>query len=138
MSGLCRAAGVPLVLDACRFAENAYRIKRDEPAERGRRSTAIAREMFELCDGFTMSAKKDAIVNIGGMLGVRDAGARGAHPRWSSIRTEGFPTYGGLAGRDLEAIAQGLHEVLDESYLEYRFAAVRLPRARARERRAGR
>ena len=118
----CRAASVPLVLDAARFAENAWAIRRDEPAERGRPLLSIAREMFDLCDGFAMSAKKDAIVNIGGLLGVRDA-TLAARIREELVRTEGFPTYGGLAGRDLEAIAQGLHEVLDESYLEYRFAA---------------
>ncbi len=118
----CRRARVPLVLDACRFAENAYRIFRDEAGERGRSLVAIAREQFDLCDAFTMSAKKDAIVNMGGMLGVRDA-ALAERIRVEEIRTEGFVTYGGLAGRDLEAIAQGLHEVLDESYLEYRFAA---------------
>ncbi len=78
--------------------------------------------MFDFADAYTMSAKKDAIVNIGGMLGVRDA-ALAASIREELVRTEGFPTYGGLAGRDLEAIAQGLHEVLDEAYLEYRFAA---------------
>jgi tryptophanase len=122
VSARCRAAGVPLFLDACRFAENAYRIQKDEPGMRGESLRAIARAMFDLCDGFTMSAKKDAIVNMGGMLGVRD-------PRLAErvnvdlIRTEGFMTYGGLAGRDLEAIAQGLAEVLDEAYLEYRFAA---------------
>jgi tryptophanase len=122
VSERCRRAGVLLVLDACRFAENAYRVLRDEPAERGRPLLAIAREQFDLCDAFTMSAKKDAIVNMGGMLGVRDA-ALAERVRVEEIRTEGFVTYGGLAGRDLEAIAQGLHEVLDESYLEYRFAA---------------
>jgi tyrosine phenol-lyase len=118
----CRRRGITLILDACRFAENAYRIRRDEPGERERTLTSIAHEMFELCDGFTMSAKKDAIVNIGGILGVRD-GALAEKIRVELIRTEGFVTYGGLAGRDLEAIAQGLHEVLDEDYLAYRFAA---------------
>jgi tryptophanase len=122
VSERCRRLRVPLVLDACRFAENAYRIRRDEIAERVRPLAAIAREQFELCDVFTMSAKKDAIVNMGGMLGVRDP-ALAERIRVEEIRTEGFVTYGGLAGRDLEAIAQGLHEVLDESYLEYRFAA---------------
>jgi len=121
-SASCRAAGVLLVLDACRFAENAWAVHRDEPAERGRSLESIAREMFDLCDAFTMSAKKDAIVNIGGMLGVRDE-ALATKIREELVRTEGFPTYGGLAGRDLEAIARGLHEVLDEAYLEYRFAA---------------
>lgn len=118
----CRARKIPLFLDACRFAENAYRVRRAEPGERDRTLTSIAHEMFELCDGFTMSAKKDAIVNIGGMLGVRDP-ALAEKIRVEEIRTEGFVTYGGLAGRDLEAIAQGLHEVLDEDYLAYRFAA---------------
>lgn len=122
VSDRCRAAGVPLFLDACRFAENAYFIRHHEPSEERRALDAIAREMFDLCDGFTMSAKKDAIVNMGGMLGVRDP-ALAEKIRVELIRTEGFTTYGGLAGRDLEAIAQGLREVLDESYLEYRFAA---------------
>ena len=122
VSARCRADGIPLFLDACRFAENAYRIRHSEPGEGERTLEAIAHEMFELCDGFTMSAKKDAIVNTGGMLGVRDP-ALAERIRVNLIRTEGFTTYGGLAGRDLEAIAQGLHEVLDETYLEYRFAA---------------
>ena len=122
VSERCKARGVTLFLDACRFAENAYRIRRDEPGQRERTLLSIAHEMFELCDGFTMSAKKDAIVNIGGMLGVRDA-ALAEKIRVEEIRTEGFVTYGGLAGRDLEAIAQGLHEVLDDDYLAYRFAA---------------
>jgi tryptophanase len=111
-----------LVLDACRFAENAYRIVRDEPSERGRSLADVAHDMFDLADVFTMSAKKDAIVNMGGILGVRDR-ALADGIRVDLIRTEGFPTYGGLAGRDLEAIATGLAEVLDASYLEYRFAA---------------
>jgi tryptophanase len=122
VSELCRDAKVPLFLDACRFAENAYAIHDGEGSERHRSLKAIAREMFDLCDGFTMSAKKDAIVNIGGMLGVRDQ-ALAERIRVELIRSEGFTTYGGLAGRDLEAIAQGLDEVLDESYLAYRFAA---------------
>jgi tryptophanase len=122
VSERCRRERIPLVLDACRFAENAYRIRSDEPGEQRRSLHDIAHEQFDLCDVFTMSAKKDAIVNMGGMLGVRDA-ALAERIRVEEIRTEGFVTYGGLAGRDLEAIAQGLREVLDESYLEYRFAA---------------
>jgi tryptophanase len=118
----CRKVGIPFVLDACRFAENAWRIERAEEGQRGRPLTAIAREMFDLCDVFTMSAKKDGIVNIGGMLGVREEGLAN-RVRVELIRTEGFPTYGGLAGRDLDAIAQGLLEVLDPAYLEYRSAA---------------
>ncbi|MFO0667709.1 MAG: tryptophanase [Polyangiaceae bacterium] len=124
VSRACRRKGVPLVLDACRFAENAYRIKQDEPGQSDRSLLDIARAMFELADVFTMSAKKDAIVNMGGILGVRDRALADAI-RVDLIRTEGFPSYGGLAGRDLEALAQGLSEVLDESYLAYRFAASR-------------
>ena len=122
VSRRCKAAGIMLFLDACRFAENAYRIKADEPTEKQRRLVDIAREMFDLVDGFTMSAKKDAIVNIGGLLGFRDH-SLAEQARVQLILTEGFTTYGGLAGRDLEAMAQGLEEVLDERYLEYRFAA---------------
>lgn len=122
VSERCRAAKVMLVLDACRFAENAYRIKRDEAGQGERPLGEIARAMFDLADAFTMSAKKDAIVNMGGILAVRDPALADA-VRLDLIRTEGFPSYGGLAGRDLEALAQGLHEVLDEPYLEYRFAA---------------
>ncbi len=124
VSARCRAAKIPFVLDACRFAENAYRIRCDEPSRRSMSLSAIARAMFDLCDAFTMSAKKDAIVNMGGILAVRDE-ALSEKVRVDLIRTEGFPSYGGLAGRDLEALAQGLHEVLDEAYLEYRFAASR-------------
>ncbi len=124
VSERCRAAGVVLVLDACRFAENASRIQQDEPAQKGRPLPEIARAMFDLADAFTMSAKKDAIVNMGGILGVRDEGLAD-NIRVDLIRTEGFPSYGGLAGRYLEALAQGLREVLDEAYLEYRFAASR-------------
>ena len=122
VSERCRALGIPLVLDACRFAENSWRVERSEPGQKGRSLTAIAREAFDLCDIFTMSAKKDAIVNIGGILGVREDGLAN-RVRVELIRGEGFPTYGGLAGRDLDAIAQGLLEVLDPAYLEYRSAA---------------
>jgi tryptophanase len=118
----CKAKKVPLWLDACRFAENAFRIWKDEPEGRKATLEATAKAMFDLADLFTMSAKKDAIVNMGGLLGVRDP-ALAERIRVELIRTEGFVTYGGLAGRDLEAMAQGLREVLDEHYLEYRFAA---------------
>jgi tyrosine phenol-lyase len=122
VAGRCKKKGIPLVLDACRFAENAYRVKRDEAGQGERPLAAIAHDMFELADIFTMSAKKDAIVNMGGLLGVRDSGLS-ERIRVELIQTEGFVTYGGLAGRDLEAMAQGLIEVLDEDYLRYRFAA---------------
>lgn len=123
-STLCRHHGVPYYLDACRFAENAYFIKLREPGQSDRTAKSIAREMFSLADGATFSAKKDGMANIGGFLASNDD-VLAEQEEELLILTEGFPTYGGLAGRDLEAIAIGLQEVLDEHYLEYRLASTR-------------
>jgi tryptophanase len=122
-SELCHAHGILFFLDACRFAENAYFIKLREPGYEKRSVGEIAREMFSYADGCTMSGKKDALVNIGGFLAVNDDElARQAKNLLVVI--EGFPTYGGLAGRDLEAMAKGLEEVLDEQYLQHRILSV--------------
>jgi len=118
-SRLLERHGKPLVIDACRFAENAMFVKMREPGQSGQTVKAIAQEMFSLAAGCTMSGKKDALANIGGFIALRDE-------RWVEaarnllILTEGFPTYGGLAGRDLEAMAVGLEEVVHEDYLRYR------------------
>ncbi len=121
---LCRRHGIPFYLDACRFAENAYFIKLREPGYGDRTVESIAREMFSLADGATFSAKKDGLANIGGFLAANDD-RLARQEEELLILTEGFPTYGGLAGRDLEAIAVGLREVVEEDYLRYRIASTR-------------
>jgi tyrosine phenol-lyase len=120
---ICREAGLPFFFDACRFAENAYFIKTREKGYAERSVRSIAQEMFAEADGATMSSKKDALVNIGGFLALNDD-VLAEKLKNLLIITEGFPTYGGLAGRDLEALAIGIEEVLDESYLEYRIGQV--------------
>jgi len=120
---VCDKHDVPLFLDACRFAENAYFNKLRDPSLADRSVERIVRETFDLADGATISAKKDGLVNIGGLLLFRDA-RLAQQARNLLILTEGFPTYGGLAGRDLEAMAQGLEEVVDEDYLHYRLRSV--------------
>jgi tyrosine phenol-lyase len=120
---ICRRRGKPFFLDACRFAENAWFIKLREEGQQDRTPKEIAQEMFSLADGCTMSAKKDGLANIGGFLALND-------DEWAEkcrnllILTEGFPTYGGLAGYDLEAIARGLEEVVEEPYLRYRIRSI--------------
>jgi tryptophanase len=116
---ICTRYGKPFFLDACRFAENAYFVKLREEGQAQRTPKEIAQEMFRLADGCTMSAKKDGLANIGGFLAMNDD-EEAATARNLLILTEGFPTYGGLAGYDLEAIAQGLKEVVEEPYLRYR------------------
>jgi tryptophanase len=119
---VCRKHRIPLYFDACRFAENAYFIKQRELGYEDKTPKQIAQEMFALGDGCTMSAKKDGMANIGGFLCTND-GVLAAQEKDLLILTEGYPTYGGLAGRDLEAIAVGIQESLDEDYLRYRIAS---------------
>ena len=124
VSAIAKKYHTPFIIDACRYAENCYFIKEREPGYSGSSLTGIARELFSYADGCTMSAKKDALVNIGGFLALNNE-------EWTEkaknllILLEGYPTYGGMAGRDLEAIARGLVEGLDEDYLAYRIGQVR-------------
>ncbi len=122
VSAVCRRHRIPLYFDACRFAENAYFIKLREAGYESRTPKQIAQEMFSYGDGCTMSAKKDGMANIGGFLCTND-NTLAQQEKDLLILTEGYPTYGGLAGRDLEAIAVGLQEVLHEDYLRYRIAS---------------
>ena len=124
-SKLCKQHNIPLFLDACRFAENAYFIKLREVGYKDKSPFEIAREMFSYADGCTMSAKKDGLVNIGGFLALNDAEVA-SKAKNLLILSEGYVTYGGLAGYDMEAIAQGLEEVLNEDYLAYRIRSMEL------------
>jgi tryptophanase len=122
VAAVCKRHNIPLYFDACRFAENAWFIKQREPAYADKTPKQIAQEMFALGDGCTMSAKKDGMANIGGFLCTNDD-ILARQEKDLLILTEGYPTYGGLAGRDLEAVAIGLQESLDEDYLRYRIAS---------------
>ena len=122
VQAVCRRHSIPLYFDACRFAENAYFIKLREKGYENRTPKEIAQEMFSLGDGCTMSAKKDGLANIGGCLCTNDD-AMAQQEENLLILTEGYPTYGGMAGRDLEAIAVGLEEALEEDYLKYRIGS---------------
>lgn len=119
VADIAKAFGRPFIIDGCRFAENAWFIKQREPGQKGRSIPDIVRDCFSCADGMTMSAKKDAFGNIGGWLALNDD-ALAEDARVRLIQTEGFVTYGGLAGRDLDALAQGLTEIVDEDYLRYR------------------
>lgn len=123
VKAVCTRYAIPFFIDACRFAENCFFIKHREAGYENKTITEIAQELFSYADGCTMSAKKDAFANIGGFLAVHDE-KLAEECRNLLIITEGFPTYGGLAGRDLEAIAIGLEEIVKEDYLKYRIRSI--------------
>ncbi len=122
-SAICRKYGIPYFIDACRFAENSYFIKQREPGYADKSVLEIAQELFSYADGCTMSAKKDAFANMGGFIALNDTDLA-EQCKNQLIVTEGFPTYGGLSGRDLEAIAVGLEEIVQEDYLKYRIRSI--------------
>jgi tryptophanase len=124
ISLLGRKNGIKVLIDAARFAENAYFIKKREKGYENKSIIEIIHEMFSYAEGFTMSAKKDALVNIGGLIGIKENEELYRQARSMLVPYEGFPTYGGLTGRDMEALARGLHEGTDEAYLEYRIEQV--------------
>jgi len=124
VSEICKKHGIMFIIDACRFAENAFFIKEREDSYQDKDINEIVREIMSYADGCTMSGKKDALVNIGGFLALRDEDLYQQATVWG-VLFEGFPTYGGLAGRDIEAMARGLEEVTDEAYLAYRIGQIR-------------
>ncbi|MGX8797440.1 tryptophanase [Fusibacter sp. JL298sf-3] len=124
-SEIAKAKGLPVWMDAARYAENAYFIKTREKGYEDKSILDIAREMFSYADGMMMSAKKDGIVNMGGLIAIKDDEAFYNTCRSTLVPMEGFPTYGGLAGRDMQALAVGLEEALDFSYLDYRIGQIK-------------
>jgi tyrosine phenol-lyase len=123
VSAICKKYGIPFFIDACRFAENAYFIQQREEGYAGKSVSEIAKEIFSYADGCTMSAKKDGLANIGGFLALNDEELYRQVQVWG-VLFEGFPTYGGMAGRDMEVVARGLREVCREDYLRYRIGQV--------------
>lgn len=124
VSEIGKKYGIRVFMDAARFAENAYFIKHREAGYENKSIVEIIHEMFSYTEGFTMSAKKDGLVNIGGLIGIKDNEELYVAARSMVVPLEGFPTYGGLAGRDMEALARGLREVIEDSYLEYRIGQI--------------